>query len=311
LSKRPMKRIAYPLQEMGANINLHEGEYAPLLVKGNKLRGIEYELPHASAQLKSAILLAGLKAEGKTTLTGKISGRNHTENMIRDFGGDITCNIEKIELPGHQTLEGQEVNVPGDPSSASFWGAAAAILTGSTISIENISLNETRVGFLKVLEKMGAKVSKIFTKDSGEKIGNIEISTGNLHGLKIEKNEIPDLIDEIPIFAICCVYASGESSVSGAQELRIKETDRISAICTNLNSLGVDVTEFEDGFKIQGGQLDGGRVDSFGDHRIAMAFAIGALAAKKPIEIINAECVDISYPTFFEELSKYTTIEKF
>ncbi|MBL6991100.1 MAG: 3-phosphoshikimate 1-carboxyvinyltransferase [Bacteriovoracaceae bacterium] len=308
LSKRPMSRVSDPLAQMGAQITLTDGNFAPINIKGAPLKGINYQLPKASAQVKTALLLAGLFADGATTLTGKIQSRDHTERLLPAFGVNVDTTDSHISIMGGQKLSSAgSIHIPGDISSASFWMAAACIHKGSWMEFDNISLNPTRVGFLKVLERMGAKVDYQIEVEKPEPIGSLRIEYAPLAGVTISKEEIPSLIDEIPILAVLATYAEGETKITGAKELRFKESDRIEAVASNLKSMGAKVETYEDGLCIKGPQaLRGAKIETFHDHRIAMAFSIAALGAKGSTEIIDSQTVDISYPSFFETLKKYS-----
>ncbi len=307
LVRRPMKRVAEPLKQMGAEILLSNGDYAPLTVQGAPLAAIHYDLKVASAQIKSAIILAALSADGLTTLTGKIQSRDHTERMLRHFGAELDCRLDQITIRGGQRLVGTKVEVPGDPSAAAFWMAAASLIPGAHIIIENMSINPSRIGFLRALEKMGAKIQIEVTTKEPEPIGRVEVVANSLRGVRIGREEIPALIDEIPLLAILATQAQGVTEIEGAEELRVKESDRIEAVATNLRAMGADVEVRRDGFRIKGKQkLRGAQIQTYHDHRIAMAFSIAGLVAEGPTEIIGSECVAISYPNFFETLKELT-----
>jgi 3-phosphoshikimate 1-carboxyvinyltransferase len=308
LSRRPMKRVAEPLEAMGAKFTLTNGSFAPLTVHGaGTLKAIEYRLKVASAQVKSAILLAALYADGRTRLTGEIHSRDHTERLLPHFGAAIETSRDAISIAGGQELHGARVDVPGDPSSAAFWLAAASVVSGGHVTIENILLNPTRTGFIEALKRMGAPIREREKASVPEPVGEIELSHARLKGVTISAAEVPSLIDEIPVLAVLATYAEGTTEVRGAEELRVKETDRIEAVATNLRKMGARIETFEDGFRIEGPQrLQGAKLDSFHDHRIAMAFSIAALGAEGETEIANAESVSISYPTFFETLERLT-----
>jgi len=308
LSKRPMGRVADPLREMGAHIDLTLGKFCPMTVAGRgKLKAMTHDLKVASAQVKSAIILAALYADGETKLTGKIQSRDHTEKFLPHFGGQLDVTDESITLKGGQTLRPAKTVVPGDPSSAAFWLAAAAIVPGGHVRMKNILLNPTRTGFQNALSRMGANLTEKVTSRDPEPVGEVELRQAPLKGITIVKEEVASLIDELPMLAVLAAYATGTTEVRGAEELRVKETDRIEAVATNFRALGGKIETFEDGFRIVGPQkLNGGKVNSFHDHRIAMAFAIGALGAKGPVTIERSESVNISYPTFFETLRSLT-----
>ncbi len=308
LSRRPMDRVSDPLKKMGAEIALTEQRFAPLTIEGKALRGIEYSLPVASAQVKSALLLAGLLAERTTTLTGKIHSRDHTERLLPYFGAVLTRSPEKIRISGKQKLHGVSFDIPGDPSSAAFWLAGACIVKGGQIAIDRLLLNPTRTGFQRVLTRMGAKLSEKVVSFEPERVGNVEISYSGLKGVTVTADEVASLIDEVPMLAVLATYAEGVTEVRGAEELRVKESDRIEAVATNLRRMGAEIETFPDGFRLRGPQkLRGCPIDSFHDHRIAMAFAIGALGASGETQILNCESVAISYPEFFQTLQRLTS----
>jgi 3-phosphoshikimate 1-carboxyvinyltransferase len=306
LSRRPMERISLPLTLMGAKIDLSPGGFAPITLRGQEnLKPIHYDLPIASAQLKSAILLAGLFAEGKTILTGKIHSRDHTERLLPHFGVKLETRADQISLEGGQKLYGTDVCVPGDLSSAAFWLVAATLVPQAQIEIENVSLNPSRLGLLNVMKRMGAQIVVESTQLNPEPIGRIHVRSSVLQATLIHSSEIPSLIDEIPLIAVLASQAHGTTEIRGAEELRVKETDRIQAVAQNLRVMGIEVETFPDGLSVSGPQvIRGGKIDSYGDHRIAMAFSIAALRATGPTELSGSACVAISYPTFYETLSK-------
>ena len=306
LSKRPMKRVAQPLRQMGAQIELFQNETLPLRIFGGKmLQGIEYSLPIASAQLKGALLLAGLSAEGHTVLSGKIQSRDHTERLLPHFGVEILQNTESLSIQGQQKLRANSISVPGDFSSAAFWITAAAIVPGASIDIEGVSLNSTRTGLVKILKRMNGTIKCEVNTELPEPIGQIQVSHSPLQAVSITGDEVPEIIDELPLIAILATFAEGRTDVRGASELRVKESDRIESIASNLRSMGGQIETFEDGFSIEGPQLlKGGKINPHGDHRIAMAFSIAALQAQGPTEIRDADCVNVSYPGFFTTLQK-------
>ena len=307
LSKRPMGRVINPLTEMGAKFT-PEGEQGrpPLVIDGASLHPISYEMPVASAQVKSAILLAGLFAEGETSVIEPAACRDHTERMLQEFGvtmelGDADAHSRRrIALHGPQQLSARDFTIPGDISSAAFWLVAAAAKEGSDVTIKEVGLNPTRTGILTVLQRMGACLEIIpVDPDAAEPQGKIRVIGGKLHGTVIGGAEIPNVIDELPILAVAAALAEGATVIRDAGELRVKETDRITAVAGNLRAMGVPVTETEDGMVIEGGHpLHGARLQCFGDHRIAMAFAIAGLFAEGETVIENVECVATSYPTF-------------
>ncbi len=306
LSKRPMKRVIEPLTKMGAHISSEPGGFPPLVIHGQPLTPISYQMPIASAQVKSCVLLAGLYATGTTTVIEPYPSRDHTERMLRDFGLNVTTDSTSVSIEGPAKLFGTEVVVPGDISSAAFFIAAALMVPDSEVTIENICLNPTRTGLLDVLQRMGANISiREYETKSSEPIGEIRVTTSQLSGVEISPNMIPKLIDEIPILAVLATQAQGKTILSGAQELRVKESDRLRSIVTNLAAMGIEIEELEDGFIIEGPQkLTGASVDSFGDHRIAMAFSIAGLISKGTTHIKDVDCVRISMPNFYETLAK-------
>jgi 3-phosphoshikimate 1-carboxyvinyltransferase len=306
LSSRPMGRITIPLAGMGAKIE-PRGEKpgcAPLFIHPAKLHPTTYEMPVASAQVKSAILLAGLFAEGKTTVIQPAETRDHTERMLASFRVSTQRAGNEISIYGGQIPESCDFTVPGDISSAAFWLVAAAAIPGSRLLIKNVGLNPTRTAILKVLSRMGAPMSEIVHPSAGEPIGNIEIHGAELKGTSILIEEVPNLIDEIPVIAVAAALAQGRTVIRNAKELRVKETDRITTVVNNLRAMGGVVEEFEDGMEIEGGHpLHAAVIDSFGDHRIAMAFAIAGLFAEGETVIRNTDCVNTSYPGFAHHLA--------
>lgn len=304
LSRRPMKRVAEPLRQMGAKIELREGNFPPVQIQPATLKGLDYALPVASAQLKSALLLAGLFAQERVTLRGEIGSRDHTERLLPHFGVNLQKSDGSLQIEPGQTLRAAQVQVPGDPSTAAFWLAAAAMIPGGRVEIERVSLNPTRLGFINVLKRMGAVVVEEMTVGNPEPLGIVRLQQVPLQGTRVYAHEIPDLVDEVPLIAILATQATGVTEVRGAGELRVKESDRLEAIALNLRAMGAQITLFEDGFAIEGPQaLYGAEIEPFHDHRIAMAFAIAGLVATGETRILNPECVAISYPEFFDVLS--------
>ena len=306
LSGRPMKRIIDPLEKMGARIKT-EGERegcAPLVVDGCQLSPIKYEMPVASAQVKSAILLAGLFTEGKTTVVQPAETRDHTERMMAQFRVRTIRNGNAISVYGGQTPEACDVPVPGDISSAAFWIVAAAAGEGSRLLLKDVGLNPTRTAILGVLLRMGARIKDVVRDgEEGEPVGNIEVRGGTLLGTELKKSEIPNLIDEIPVIAVAGALAQGKTVIRNAAELRVKETDRIATVVQNLRAMGGEVEELDDGMIISGGhKLKGAELDSYGDHRIAMAFAVAGLFAQGETVIKNTDCIATSYPGFENHL---------
>jgi 3-phosphoshikimate 1-carboxyvinyltransferase len=300
-----MGRITVPLEQMGAKLETR-GEKpgcAPLKINGSALKPIDYDMPVASAQVKSAVLLAGLFAKGTTSVVQPSVTRDHTERMMAAF--QISCRTvdNKISVPGGQMPESCDFTVPGDISSAAFWLVAAAAMDGSRLLIKDVGLNPTRTAILKVLTRMGAHMTDIVHNSDGEPIGNIEIHGAPLKGTTLLPDEIPNLIDEIPVIAIAAALATGDTHIRNARELRVKETDRISTTVENLRKMGVDVDEFEDGMVIHGGnRLKGAEIQSHGDHRIAMAFCIAGLFARGETIVHGTDCINTSYPGFAHHL---------
>ena len=307
LSKRPMSRVVDPVQQMnGQFYGRQQNNLFPMGIVGSKLTGIHYKLPVKSAQVKSAILLAGLLAEGKTTVVESTQTRNHTENMLRAFGADIQIHQNEITITNRKPLTAQQIIVPGDISSAAFFIVAGLIVPGSSITLEKVGLNETRTGLLDVIDQMGAtySINHIHTV-AGEKYGDITVEYSQLHGIEIKGDMIPRLIDEIPIIALLATQAKGETVISDAGELRVKETDRIAAVEDVLTSLGATLQTFDDGMVIKGKQdLVGGSIKSYHDHRIAMMGSIASLITKNGVEIDSTDSIQISYPNFFEHLNQ-------
>ncbi len=305
LSHRPMRRVADPLKEMGATIEGHGVSVcAPLRITGGGLRAITYTLPMASAQVKSAVLLAGMLAPGKTTVIEPTPTRNHTESLMTHFGVKWRRDGNEVMVYGNQEPQPNDIIVPGDISSAAFWMVAAAASPGAQITIKNVGLNPTRTGVIDVLLKMGAHVHQSEQRTHGEPCGNIVVKGGELNGTFIGGALIANVIDELPILAVAAALCRGNTLISDAQELRVKETDRIAAVASNLRRMGVKVEEFDDGMEIEGGaKLHGAEIESFGDHRIAMAFAIAGLFAEGQTVINGAECIATSYPSFERDLN--------
>lgn len=324
LSGRPMRRVIQPLERMGARIEATDG-HAPLVVHGAQLQAIAHHPDVPSAQVKSAVLLAGLHAEGTTSVLEPAPTRNHTERALVAFGGTVSVNGLTVSVPGGQRLVAQKLSVPGDFSSAAFWLVAAAAIPGSRIEIEHVGLNPTRTALLDVLRRFGARVevnteAKIdaridadtTTTTGGEPQGTVLVEYDRVHPIDIRPDEIPGLIDELPAIAALAAHG-GQVTVSGAGELRVKESDRISVLVAGFRALGLDADERPDGFIVagrvaaSGHRPRGGVADARGDHRMAMAFAIAALAADKPSTVDGADAVVISYPGFFDTLSRLTT----
>ncbi len=313
IRKRPMNRVMGPLRQMGAKIKGTEGGYAPITIEGVPLKGIEYELPVASAQLKSALILAGLYADGETVIIEPKPSRNHTELMIGGFGGNISVartgdGRNRIEVTPAEELFAHEITVPGDISSAAFFMVAALIVPGSEILIKNVGLNETRTGIIDVLKAMGADIHIEKRGEGVEPSGNITVRYSSLHGTEIGGELIPRLIDELPVIAAAAAFAKGTTVIRDAEELKVKESNRIDAMEAELKKADVNVHSTADGLIIHGGSpVHGGSFESYGDHRIAMSMAVLALAAEGPSRIENHQCIGISYPDFFATLSRVTT----
>lgn len=305
LSKRPMDRVAIPLRQMGVEIaGQGERDCPPLHEKGtHQLQPIHYRLPVASAQVKSALIFAALQAEGKSTIIEKEKTRDHTEDMILQFGGEIQVDGKTIHIQGGQEFKGQTVIVPGDISSAAFWLVAGLILPDSVIKIENVGINQTRTGILDVIQEMGGDLTM---EDRDEKAvsASLTVKTSSLKGIRIDGELIPRLIDELPIIALLATQATGQTVIADAEELRVKETDRIQVVADSLNAMGANVVPTEDGMIITGPTpLHGADLETFGDHRIGMMVAIAALLVRDGNVVLDrAEAINTSYPSFFEDL---------
>ncbi|KON87240.1 3-phosphoshikimate 1-carboxyvinyltransferase [Sporosarcina globispora] len=303
IAKRPMTRVTAPLSLFGAQINgRNNGEFAPLSVQGRQLAGVTYELPVASAQVKSALLFAGMQAIGETVIIEPMKTRDHTERMIKQFGGEVETDGHTIRIKGGQTLTGAEIHVPGDISSAAFFLAAGAIVPNSEIKLKNVGLNPTRTGIIEVMHQMGAHISiEPYENGSAEPAGDITIRTSDLKGTVIEGELIPRLIDEIPIIALLATQAEGETVIKDAEELKVKETNRIDTVVDELSKLGADIIATEDGMVIRGkSHLSGGTVSSHGDHRIGMMLAVAAAISQGDVQLHQKEAISVSYPSFFE-----------
>ena len=308
LSKRPMNRVSLPLNSMGASITGGaDSNLLPLTIKGGTLTAIDYEMPIASAQVKSAILFAGLNAEGKTTVREQTVSRDHTERMLEQFGATIERDGNNVSVVGGGPgLHGTDVKVPGDISSAAFFMVAAAMTKGSSVTFKDVGLNQTRTGILDVLTDMGADIDiREQSNHIGEPYGTVKISHAPLHGIEIGGDLIPRLIDELPVIALLATQAKGTTIIKDAEELRVKETDRIAAVTTELKKMGAAIEETPDGMIIHGPTaLTGATLSSYGDHRLGMMAGIAALVASGPIEIDDPSCINISYPGFFDDLEK-------
>lgn len=305
LSKRPMDRVAIPLRQMGVEIaGQGERDCPPLHEKGtHQLQPIHYRLPVASAQVKSALIFAAIQAEGKSTIIEKEKTRDHTEDMIRQFGGEIQIDGKTIHIQGGQEFQGQTVIVPGDISSAAFWLVAGLILPDSVIKIENVGINQTRTGILDVIQEMGGDLT-VEDRDEKAVSASLTVKTSSLKGIRIDGELIPRLIDELPIIALLATQANGQTVIADAEELRVKETDRIQVVADSLNAMGANVVPMEDGMIITGPTpLHGADLETFGDHRIGMMAAIAALLVSEGNVVLDrAEAINTSYPGFFEDL---------
>jgi 3-phosphoshikimate 1-carboxyvinyltransferase len=312
LNKRPMKRILAPLREMGAQIFAHNENFAPLEIRGGKLHGIHYQMPMASAQVKSAVLLAGLFAEGDTSVTESARTRDHTELALEEFGVAIERHGLTTRIPANDAIKltGRKIEVPGDLSSAVFFIAAASLFRESSLHIQAVGLNPTRTAILDVFARMGASIQMLSLRSAqGEIIGDIAVKGAELRGGIIAGKEIPLVIDELPMLAALGPFTEEGIEIRDASELRVKESDRIAALAENLRLMGAKVEEFPDGLKVSGrsaGKLRGAVIEPHGDHRIAMAFAVAALGAHGPTTIRDAECAGVSYPTFYQDLARVT-----
>lgn len=304
IQTRPMARVATPLKMMGADIELTGGNYCPMEIHGTDLHGIDYTLPVASAQLKSALILAALYADGKTTIVEKKQSRNHTEHMLKNLGANVSISDNKITVEKTDKISAFDIAVPGDISSAAFFIVAGLIVPDSEIVLKNVGVNPTRAGVIDLLLKMGADITVLSRDDSLEPTCDLLVRSSKLKAIEIGREIIPNVIDELPILAVAAAYAEGKTVICDASELRHKESDRISAMCTELKKCGVDITEKEDGMEIIGGNISGSVFESYNDHRIAMAMAVCALGASTPSEINGHEAVSISYPEFFEDLNR-------
>ncbi len=315
LNSRPMKRVIKPLTEMGAEIMARASDSCPpIAIRGGKLKGIRYDMPISSAQVKSALMLAGLYADGETVIKEPYPSRDHSERMLSSMGAVVTeetvegeAHLIRIQRPAND-LSPFAITIPGDFSSAAFFIVGALITPGSEVLIKNVCLNPTRTGLLNALSSMSAVITiKNRKMVSGEPVGDLRVrGVQHLRAINTNSSQVPLMIDEIPILCIAAACAEGRSEIRGVAELRVKEADRIKAMAAGLSAMGIEVEEFEDGLAITGGEMRGARIDSFADHRIAMAFAIAALAAGGRTEIEGAEAVNISYPDFFQTLKRLT-----
>lgn len=309
IQKRPMKRIMTPLSQMGASIrSLRGNDCAPLEITGSALHGISYLSPVASAQVKSAILLAGLYADGETSVTEPAVSRNHTELMLKSFGADVRTEGLTAAIQPEPALHGMDILVPGDISSAAYFIAAGCLVPNAEILIRNVGINPTRDGILRVAKEMGADITLLNEKNTGEPVADLLVRSSRLHGITIGGDIIPTLIDELPVIAMMAAAAEGTTVIKDAAELKVKESDRIAVMTENLSAMGCDITAAEDGMIIHGGhELHGAVIDSHSDHRIAMSFAVAAMIADGETEIRDADCVRISYPDFYHDMEMLCT----
>ena len=306
LRKRPVERVAAPLRAMGARLTAAGGR-PPLTIEGGPLRAIDWRLEVASAQAKTAVLLAGLQAQGRTSVSEPHASRDHTERLLPAFGVTLERDGNTLAVTGGARLRATELSVPGDASSAAFLVVAALLLPDSEVRIEGVSLNPGRTGFIDLLREMGGAIEVTPTESAPEPVGTIVARSSSLRGVAITAERVPALVDEIPVLAVAGAMAEGPFRVSGARELRVKESDRIATLVEGLGRMGVSVEEREDGFALPGGQrLRGARVRSHGDHRIAMALAVAGLAASGETELEGADCVAVSFPSFFDVLAAAT-----
>lgn len=306
IQKRPMTRIITPLSQMGGKIeSLSDNGCAPLKITGHPLKPIHYLSPVSSAQVKSCVLLAGMYADGITKVTEPYLSRNHSELMLRSFGADVISEGTTAAITGNPVLEGQKVIVPGDISSAAYFIAAGLLIPGSEILIKNVGINPTRDGILKVCADMGADIQLLNKREYGkEPVADILVKHSELKATVIEGALIPTLIDELPMLAVMAAFAQGTTVIRDAQELKVKESNRLDIIVQHLSAMGADIIPTEDGMEIHGGKpLKGAVLDSYMDHRIAMSFAVAGMAADGETEILNASCVDISYPEFYRDMA--------
>ena len=306
LSKRPMRRVTQPLRKMGARITgRDDAGFAPLVIQGGQLSGIRWMSEVPSAQVKSAILLAGLYAEGETSIEEVLLSRDHTERLLLRFGASLKRSGRTVSIQKTERLQPTQFDVPGDISSAAFFITAAAFLQGSDLWVRRVNLNSTRTGIIEILESMGADISIHIQEDQDEPVGDIHVKGSSLAGVTIEKHLIPSLIDELPILMVACALAEGVSIIRGAQELRVKETDRIRSMALGLRAIGARVEEREDGCVIEGvREFVGGTVSSVGDHRTAMSLVVAALRSKAGVVIQDTDCIGTSYPNFEADLKQ-------
>jgi 3-phosphoshikimate 1-carboxyvinyltransferase len=309
IQTRPMKRIMEPLSMMGASIeSVRHNDCAPLSISGRKLKGIHYHSKVASAQVKSCVLLAGLYASGETSVTEPTVSRNHSEIMLRYFGADVRTEGTTATIFPEPVLHGQRICVPGDISSAAYFIAAGLLVPNSEILIRNVGINPTRDGILRVARAMGGDITLLNVREEGEPTADLLVRSSSLHGTVVEGDLIPTLIDEIPVINIMAACAEGQTIIRDAAELKVKESNRIDVMVQQLKSMGCDITATDDGMIINGGRpLHGAVIDSHLDHRIAMSFAVASLIADGTTEILGSDCVNISYPTFYQDLQRLST----
>ena len=308
IKKRPVDRVAEPLRRMGARVEAREDRYTPLTLEGAQLTGIEYELPVKSAQIKSCVLIAGMLAEGTTTVIESGPSRDHTERFLRRARAPFTQDGNRLSLSQVDELELEEISVPGDPSSAAFFVAAALVVPGSRIVVSGVGLNWTRTGFFRIAKRMGAvivgELEEPGTIADGEPAGELDVAAAPLVATNVGADEVPLSIDELPLVALLGCFAEGETVVRGAEELRYKESDRIAGVVDGLRGLGADIEAFEDGFAVRGGSgLEGGTLDALGDHRLAMLGAVAGLASRNGVEVLGMDAAAVSYPAFEEHLA--------
>ena len=306
LSKRPMKRVAEPLTYMGAQFDFEHGDGLPMTVHGVDLRSIDWDTRASSAQVKSAILLAGLVSGVEVRVTEKSPSRDHTERMLRAMGADVETDGNQVCLRPARRLAPIEIDVPADPSSAAFFVALASLVSGGELTLTNVCLNPTRTGFLEAMTRMGAQIDRTASASSGgEEIGSLRVRPARLRSTRITEAEVPSLIDELPLLACIAAGEGVELEITGAAELRVKESDRISAVVQNLRAVGADAEELPDGLRVHASRHElAGTIDPRGDHRIAMAFGILSAASGNQITVTNPECVAVSYPHFWEDLRR-------
>ncbi len=304
IRRRPVDRVAHPLRRMGASVDFRHGGLPPMVVEGADLHGIEYELPVASAQVKSCVLLAGLLADSDTTVVEALPSRDHTEVMLRAAGVDVRSEAGRVSVSGMRRIELDEVEVPGDFSSAAFFIAAATLVPGSEIVLRGVGLNPTRTGLLRILQRMGGDVEvSEGVAAGGEPVGDIVVRAAELRGTDVQPDEVPLAIDELPIVALLGAFAEGRTSVHGAEELRRKESDRITTVVEGLRGLGARIEAAPDGFMMEGtGGIVGGHLDAAGDHRLAMLGAVAGLASREGVDVAGFQAADVSYPGFAADL---------